>query len=1309
MLRSFVVPHVVSLAAIVAVLGAGGCEVVPPSNPFDQATSPEEQARASIDGSILGADGAPLVGGTATLTSDTESRNADIVEGSFLLGDLTPGAWTLDIEHPFHFPLTREVVLGPGERRSFVLQLVAPTDSPILDTTPPTLLAPVAVEPVVVTDGVAYVTSVSVTIEVLADGADKMALVTDGVWDTEPLQPYAANSVVVLPAGDGEKTICVALSDIAGNELPIPPSLDGNGCVTVTLDATHPASPILLNEDGAVRRSPGDGLLSVLLAPVDDDVVEAIVSVENPVDEAVVTTFPLVAGNGEAVVLPVPVNAPPAGREALASLIRVSVRDAAGNLSDQGSVTVILDDTAPTAPVIADADRRIDDPLVFLPRQNPNADVAQRRPPKVNADTFAVRIQSRVRTVDVNFDHYEIARTVGAIVTPPPTSFTETAGTDGLLFPLVQGAPLNGFPGNTPGCSPRACLNHLFIRAVDAAGNVGPTVRVDVIEDSGPPTRPTLSPRSGTLRSVEADVLLEVESFDDSDLCAADADCARGVCDQTRLTCVDEAGATGLAVGAYELKQGQDGAFGGIPDGQNVDGPYRVSVLRDDVSSVCVRGVDDAGNTGLEDCVEFVEATASAGVATPGSEVAGAIAGDFIAYLSGGTMRLRDLRRPASAVPDTDLLLANERPTNRIDADVRLAPTGTGLFADQLTFVFDRRENGESVLDLRQGTIDEATFASKRVLAGSAPSLGDGTLAFGCGRDSVAVPNRVALIDTTRFADIGGAAVPCTDRAVVVSTFAVGTALCPGTTPRSDGNAVIWCEQTGATARIRTATSALPLTPPFTVTTATATPAARSAGSLVGLAGFQQPLVTPTSFLWAEVGTGGRATLRRQARAGGPVTDTGIAVDNLLDADLEQVLFGQVRTGGLTDDLFVVDLALTTTPERLTNDLPPNTSGSIHGSRIVTTDLSTTSEDVTLIDLTVETWLESSESFRLFPQTSELFAVWLDITDERFGLLAEEIATGLQVTVTSSPDEITFIGGSFLGRAPWDVGGARVAFARRNADGRTWTLRVREPPTSTGPSPDIVIPDLLAIDDVDTNGQPVEATTAFALDPDGDTLAFVDAAGHLRMETVQPGTRAVLIDRALPFVDSAPFVDVDEVDGAVVAVAQLDNDGRDERRDGVGGLFCVARSAAGVVTGGTVALPPGVIGVRAPSVAITSTGAIAAMTVGVDNNGSTVLRTAICRLSCDDTPTCDDVVLPQGGQAPDQRAVVSRNGRVVWPSGLIGLPQIARYDVERRLLTFLTTPDDGEVSRESVDAAGDVVVWPDSRLGTSDVWFGTLR
>jgi hypothetical protein len=84
----------------------------------------------------------------------------------------------------------------------------------------------------------------------------------------------------------------------------------------------------------------------------------------------------------------------------------------------------------------------------------------------------------------------------------------------------------------------------------------------------------------------------------------------------------------------------------------------------------------------------------------------------------------------------------------------------------------------------------------------------------------------------------------------------------------------------------------------------------------------------------------------------------------------------------------------------------------------------------------VESWLESSESFRLFPQTSEQFAVWLDITDDRFGLLAEEIATGVQVTVTSSPDEITFIGGSFLGRAPWDVGGNRVAFDCRHRQQR---------------------------------------------------------------------------------------------------------------------------------------------------------------------------------------------------------------------------------------------------------------------------------
>jgi hypothetical protein len=1296
---------------VVAVVVLGACEVVPPVNPFDPATRPEDHAVAVIDGTVVGADGEPLVGGTVTLTSATEVRSADIVEGAFLLGDLTPGSWALDIEHPFHFPLSRDVVLGPGDRRTFVLQLVAPADSPILDTTPPTLLSPVAVEPVVVTDGTAYVTSVSVTLAVLAEGADKMAIVVDGVYDTEPLQPYAAASVVVLPAGDGEKTICVALSDIAGNERPIPTTLDGDGCVTVTLDATRPASPIVLNEDGAVRRSPPDGTLPVLLAPVDDDVVEAIVSVENAFDEvATVTRFPVDAGAVAPLILAVPVRTPPANREILASLIRVKVRDAAGNESDQGSVTVILDDTAPGAPVIADADRKDGEPLVFLPRQNPNANAVQVRPPKVNADTFAVRIQSRVGAVDATFDHYEIARTVGATLSPPPGAFTETAGTDGLLFPLVQGAPLNGFPGDTPGCSPRACLNHLFIRAVDAAGNVGPTVRIDVIEDSGPPTRPTLSPRAGTLRGAEADVRVEVESVDDSDICASDADCARGVCDTDRLFCIGADGEDGLAVRAYELKQGDDGAFGGVPAGQPVAGPYRVSVLRDDVSTVCVRGVDDAGNVGLEDCVDFIEASTVGAVATAGSENGGAIAGDFIAYLAGGSMRLRELRRSAPERPDDDILLADERPNAFLDLEVRLAIAPGGRLKDRLTFVFDSRNGETPVLDLRQGFVDDG-FASRRIGSAFAPSLGGDVLAFGCGDGSVAQPFRVAVLDTNRFAEIGSVDVPCSNRGVVVATLPTGTTLCPDTTPRVQGNTVVWCEETGSTARIRMATSAAPLTGPFTVSTLSSAPASRSAGSLVGLSGRQQPLVTTTSVLWAEVGNSGQATLRRQLRVGGPAIDTGIIVDNLLDADREQVLFGRVRSGGLTDDLFVVDLAASTTPQRLTDDLPPNTSGTIHGGRIATTDLSSTSEDVILIDLTTEAWLESSESFRLSPHTSEQIAVWLDVSDTRFGLLAEEIATGLQFFVTSNPDEVTFIGGSFLGRAPWDVGGRRIAFGKRNADGRTWTVRVREPPSPGAPPADIIIPDLLAIDDVDTRGQPVDASTTFALSPAGDVIAFVDAAGQVRVESLQAGVRSTLIDRALPFVDTAPFVDVDTRAGAVVAVVQLDNVGDgDERREGFGGLHCAARSAAGVVTGGTITLPATVVGARAPSVAFTPGGPIAAMTVGVDEGGGRrALRTAVCRLSCDNTPTCDDFTVLPGGPSPDQRPVVTGTGLVVWPSGLLGLPQIARYDVERRLLTFLTTPDDGEVARESVDAGGDVVVWLDSRLGTSDVWTGSLR
>jgi hypothetical protein len=70
---------------------------------------------------------------------------------------------------------------------------------------------------------------------------------------------------------------------------------------------------------------------------------------------------------------------------------------------------------------------------------------------------------------------------------------------------------------------------------------------------------------------------------------------------------------------------------------------------------------------------------------------------------------------------------------------------------------------------------------------------------------------------------------------------------------------------------------------------------------------------------------------------------------------------------------------------------------------------------------------------------------------------------------------------------------------------------------------------------------------------------------------------------------------------------------------------------------------------------------------------------------------------------------VSRRGFVAWPNGAGRLtPQIDRYDIARNVRVSLTAGRDDGLVRDVVAAAGDVVLWLDGRLGTTDVWFATV-
>jgi hypothetical protein len=1251
---------------------------------------------------------------------------------------------------------------------------VSTSDSIVLDRVAPTLLAPVALGPVQEEGGVQYVTSVSATLSVLADGADEMAVVVDGAVDGEVFQPFAGNVVVLLPSGDGPKRICVHLRDEAGNERPFPVSGSDDACVDVVLDTDAPSAPVPTAEDGQVLKPPGNALFTIGLAPLDADVVLVRATVEGAFRDRPVVAEPVDASRGlESIAVPLFSNG--ATEDETRNLVRLVAVDRAGNESAQATLTVIVDEKQPALPTIFGG--TVVAPGVVVPNQR--LDDTSTRPPKVNADTFTVRLRSRPQLVDRNFDRYEIARTEGFIEgweTPRETAFTDSAGTDALIFTLRQGAPLNGLPGNTAGCSPRACLNHLFVRAVDAAGNVGPMLRIDVIEDSGPPTRPTLSPRSGVLVAAEADVTVEVESFDDGDICFDGADCVSGTC--VNHTCVDTNG-EGLPVHAYEVKQGTDGAFGGVPGGQPVAGPWRLSLVRSDDNEVCARGVDEAGNVGIEDCAVFTEAQRALRVATNADERNAKIAGDYLLFRADGALRIADLKQP-SPTSGTESVVLEEMTVDRSDTfDIAaqlvqgrdlVAIVATSALQGGLPGSSDRgdyvqvRFGAPTSGGSDPGVLPINRLESQRTFRGRGASLATPRIsgssraievAFACGTDPLApttslstvtiVRGRIDLLyaNPTAPAGVGdgsrnnlgpGGTCPAMDGVIFrrVATLVAGRDLCTNTEPRIDEDATVWCETAtrggpDEAGEIKAVVNGALVNLGPTSTTAH--------GSLVdvGTGTPIQPLVTSTRLVWVDADR----KLKLRSRASGNVSSLDLVIGELFDADSEQVLFSTPRADGLTndgltDDLYLLDLARSTTPQRLTDDLVPNTDGSIEAGRVASTAQSSTDEDIELFTLGDDAWLESGDSLRFSPVTSGSIAAWIDIVDEDLGLVVEDLATGVQIQPLVGEtlrSQLTFAGGRSLGRGTHDTGGERVALMSRTAaDPRRFAVRIFDfapPLAGLGPITPLPFVTLVDVANVDADDTDV-GTAAFDLSDDGRLAAWVDVDDSLlRVATVEPGRTTgheelFAVPTGYVAGPSAgagviPFVDVQgTADGAVVVwqegnVPFAPHSPGDPRSDHFGALRC-AESRGGLRRSGTIEAD--VTGTfvplagRAPDIALTPMGLVLAFSArSASPDGRARRQTSICMLDCGVTPPrCGPVVALDLPSEEAGTPVVTSSGSVLWPAAGGGGQQIVRYDVARNIRISLTAPLGDGLTRSDVSAAGNAAVWLDTRLGTSDVW-----
>lgn len=401
--------------------------------------------------------------------------------------------------------------------------------------------------PITIDGQAAFTASLSVTLSLDAIDADEMRLSVDDTSTPAPPTvsdwiPFAATSLALLPAGDcgvaagACKQVCARFRDEAGNETP------ANVCATISLDATAPtpviiaAAPIITNSRNATV---------TLAGPSTDTNFSAYEVLVTPGGAGFETIVPATAV--PSFDLNLPFATLPVGPEHLNKttyIIRLRGVDAAGNIGPEATHQVIYDEWDPPAPVLASA------------------------PTTVNADTYSLLFDNTQNQApsDATFAYYETAQifcngfqraTCEAAGTP--ALFTPSAQRDGLLFTLEQG-------GDT--CS-APCVNRLFVRAVDGAGNAGPATSVIIDEDSVAPSKPKMLPKSASTYGERAVMRLDGLSNDDTDV-------------------------------IYEIRGGQVANY--TPYDVGLDGIFAIPLLRNETNEICLRARDEAGNFSVEEC-----------------------------------------------------------------------------------------------------------------------------------------------------------------------------------------------------------------------------------------------------------------------------------------------------------------------------------------------------------------------------------------------------------------------------------------------------------------------------------------------------------------------------------------------------------------------------------------------------------------------------------------------------------------------------------------------------------------------------------
>ena len=1067
-----------------------------------------------------------------------------------------------------------------------------------LDTVAP-VLAPDGGDAVLVDFGAPFASSVSVTVTFDVDGADAVAVAVDGVVDTESFQPFSQSLTVLLPSSE-----CAAGDVDCASVCAVFKDAAGNvtapACDGVTLDTTVPAAPVIVERDSVVPTVvDGDASVPFTLHLV----------VDASGGDAFPDHFEVLIDPSAPVFARVTPGAVRNGQLPI-ELVLDAVNFGDASLDALPSLIRVraVDQAGNVSPESA--------VHVVVDSRRPDQPVLAGAPAATNGDTISVNFQVGVNTADedATFDHYRVQTT---LLPQPFDSFQR----DGIVVTLLPDV-----------------LNTIVVTAVDASGKVSLPSQIQVRHDDVAPFAPTVSPTEGSARGGPVEISLFTPSLD-----PAPNDAPPGSPPQP--------------VTRYQLKDGNGQGFKDVP-GQ---GPFLAFLKKNRDNDVCLRGVDAAGNVGIEECAlihEVTQTTIAGNVDHPhGSD----IFGDVLVFSGQNHLVVRDL---SGTAPDA-FLGENPSPGSGTRSELQ-AVNDFHLGGDgSHVFVLYQTRSGTPTsaiiqLDYANPNADGTPRQTAGLFLGSAPSV-DGNVVtyFNQGR--------VRQRDTTVPPDANLATPNLDANPADLGTDVSGpVTLCATTEPRTAGGLIVWCQEPNeqlvrhVAADLNNARNAV-LASLLDVT---------RDGSLLGqTSGIQQPVVSASMIAWSSadpvIGVGVRfIDVSSDVLATGVISTNGLSADRIQDADGFNLTTLNRTSAGLTNDAVAVELSANPLILASTNDVSPQDDTSVDGSRADFNDTAT-GGTMQLVDFSSTRWVNGVSQLAFEPSTSSAATVWIQGIENRIALVGRTVPidrTPLLI-VDDVAQPVAFFGPA-KADPTYAVGGTRVAYV--SGTPALFSLLVR---------------DL-------TTGQLVTVATdvgvAVAIDPDGDDVVFTSRDGlkvfEVALPTPLPATFAPTLV-ALAGDPTKPAIMLDLDDGMIMAQRGGDPSRDSDVVNGVGDVVCAQGASSGVVATMGKA--------RGPKVAHLANGQF--LLVSQDNVAN---RARACFVGCASTPVC--VPFSAGTTGRDQHVGVSRAGLITYLNDATALNEVVLFDAFTKRRTHLTA---GDLDRSSATVAGNRVTYADASLG----------